>query len=215
MNSSYKQSSKQMKVFLTTPRLTLRQLNLNDLDNLFRLDSDPEVMRFINGGIASTREALSQEFLPYVMSYYDKSENIGFWAIVEKQTQDFIGWIFLRPEVDFKLLQQLNLAEEDAVELGYRIRQQSWNKGYTTEVAKVLIDRSFGKTEINQINAWALIENKSSTRVMEKAGLKRKREYFITADMLEDDSYLENPLVQNLCDRTLVKYRVDKETYRS
>ena len=215
MNSSYKQSSKQMKVFLTTPRLTLRQLNLNDLDNLFRLDSDPEVMRFINGGIASTREALSQEFLPYVMSYYDKSENIGFWAIVEKQTQDFIGWIFLRPEVDFKLLQQLNLAEEDAVELGYRIRQQSWNKGYTTEVAKVLIDRSFGKTEINQINAWALIENKASTRVMEKTGLRRKQEYVITADMFDDDSYLKNPLVQNLCDRTLVKYRVDKETYRS
>ena len=166
-----------MKVFLTTPRLTLRQLNLNDIDNLFELDSDPEVMRFINGGIASTKEALSQEFLPYAMSYYDKSENMGFWAIVENQTQDFIGCIFLRPEVDFKLLQELNLAEQDAVELGCRIRQRSWNRGYTTEVAKALVDRSFLATEISKINACALIENKASTRVMEKAGLERKREY--------------------------------------
>jgi [ribosomal protein S5]-alanine N-acetyltransferase len=124
-----------MNIFLETDRLILRNLTQDDVDNLVRLDSDSEVMRFINGGIATTREAITNEFLPYATSYYNKSKNLGFWAIIERQNQEFIGWIFLRPEVDFKLLQQLNLAESGAVELGYRLRQQSWNKGYTTEVA--------------------------------------------------------------------------------
>ena len=143
-----------MNIFLETDRLILRNLTQDDVDNLVQLDSDPEVMRFITGGIATTREAIANEFLPYATGYYKKSSDLGFWAIVEQQNQEFVGWIFLRPEIDFKLLQQLNLAEPDAVELGYRLRQQSWNKGYTTEVAQALIDKSFTDSDINKIELF-------------------------------------------------------------
>jgi [ribosomal protein S5]-alanine N-acetyltransferase len=201
-----------MNIFLETDRLILRNLTQDDVDNLVQLDSDPEVMRFINGGIATTQEAISNEFLLYATGYYNKSENLGFWAIVERQNQEFVGWIFLRPEIDFKLLQQLNLAEPDAVELGYRLRQQSWNKGYTNEVAQALIDKSFTDSDINKIIAWALTENKASTKVMQKVGLKLQQEYFVTADLLPP-SLLENSLIQNLLDRQLVKYQIDKTTW--
>ncbi|MBW4534106.1 MAG: GNAT family N-acetyltransferase [Pleurocapsa minor HA4230-MV1] len=201
-----------MNIFLETDRLILRKLTQDDLDNLVQLDSDPEVMRFINGGIATTREAIANEFLPYATGYYKKSSDLGFWAIVERQNQEFVGWIFLRPEIDFKLLQQLNLAEPDAVELGYRLRQPSWNKGYTTEVAQALIDKSFTDSDINKISAWALTENKASTKVMQKVGLKLQQEYLVTADLLPP-SLLENSLIQNLLDRQLVKYQIDKTTW--
>lgn len=197
-----------MNVFLETPRLILRQLTQADLDNLVVLDSDPDVMRYINGGVASSRDAIANKFLPYVTSYYGRYEHLGFWAIVEK-SQEFIGWIFLRPEVDFELLQQLNLAEKDAIELGYRIRKQSWGKGYTTEAAKALIDKSFTESAIAKIVAWALIENRASIRVMEKAGLKLERKHLITADRLPDH-LLSNPLVANLLDRTVVRYQLAK-----
>lgn len=201
-----------MNIFLETDRLILRNLTQDDVDNLVQLDSDPEVMRFINGGIATTREAIANEFLPYATGYYNKSENLGFWAIVERQNQEFVGWMFLRPEVDFKLLQQLNLAEPGAVELGYRLRQQSWNKGYTTEVAQALISKSFTESDLNKIVAWALTENKASTKVMQKIGLKLQQEYLVTADLLPP-SLLENSLIQNLLDRQLVKYQLDKTTW--
>jgi RimJ/RimL family protein N-acetyltransferase len=201
-----------MNIFLETDRLILRNLTQDDVDNLVKLDSDPEVMRFINGGIATTREAIANEFLPYATGYYKKSSDLGLWAIVERQNQEFVGWIFLRPEIDFKLLQQLNLAEPDAVELGYRLRQQSWNKGYTTEVAQALIDKSFTDSNINKISAWALTENKASTKVMQKVGLKLQQEYLVTADLLPP-SLLENSLIQNLLDRQLVKYQIDKTTW--
>jgi [ribosomal protein S5]-alanine N-acetyltransferase len=199
-----------MKIFLQTPRLILRHLNEDDLDNLATLDSDPEVMRFINGGITISRKAIAENFLPYVMSYYSQDKNLGFWAIIEKSSQEFIGWIFLRPESDFNLLQQLNLADSEAVELGYRSRKLSWGKGYTTEVAQALVNKSFTESNIKKINAWALSENKASVRVMQKAGLILQQEYIVTAEMLPDPSLQENLLVQNLLNRPFVKYQITK-----
>jgi [ribosomal protein S5]-alanine N-acetyltransferase len=200
-----------MNIFLQTSRLILRHLNEDDLDDLVILDSDPDVMHFINGGITITRQAIAENFLPYVLSYRTGEQNLGFWAIIEKSTQEFIGWIFLRPESDFKLLQQLNLADFDAVELGYRIRQLSWGRGYTTEVARALVHKSFSESSTNKINAWALAENKASVRVMEKAGLKLYREYNITPEMLLDPSLQANLMVQNLLHRPLVKYQIAKQ----
>lgn len=199
-----------MKIFLETSRLILRNLSDDDVDDLVILDSDREVMRFINGGIAISRGAIANNFLPYAMSYAERYDNFGFWAMVEKQSQEFIGWIFLRPEVDFKLLQQLSFAEPNAVETGYRIRRRNWNKGYTTEAVRALIDKSFTESDISKIVAWAIAENKASTRVMEKAGMKLQQEYIVTADMLKDNSLLESSLVQNLLDRPLVKYQITK-----
>jgi [ribosomal protein S5]-alanine N-acetyltransferase len=199
-----------MKIFLQTSRLILRHLNEDDLDNLVALDSDPDVMRFINGGITISREAIAENFLPYVLSYRDRDQNLGFWAIIEKSSQEFIGWIFLRPESDFKLLQQLNLADSEAVELGYRIRKLSWGKGYTTEVAQALVDKSLSESNINKITAWALAENIASVRVMEKAGLKLYQEYIVTPEMLPNPSLQENLMVQNLLNRPLVKYQSNK-----
>ena len=48
-----------MKIFLETSRLILRPITKDDLDDLVILDSDPDVMRFINGGIPISREAIA------------------------------------------------------------------------------------------------------------------------------------------------------------
>ena len=199
-----------MKIFLETSRLILRPITKGDLDDLVILDSDRNVMRFINGGIPISRKAIANNFLPYVMSYDERDDNLGFWTIVEKLKREFIGWIFLRPEVDFELLQQLNFAEKNAVELGYRIRKQSWSKGYTTEASQALVHKSFTEFNTQKIVAWALSENKASIRVMEKIGMKLQQEYIVTADMLTDARLLENSLVQNLLNRQIVKYTIDK-----
>lgn len=51
-----------MNIFLETDRIILRNLTIEDLDNLVELDSNSEVMRFINGGIATSREAIANNF---------------------------------------------------------------------------------------------------------------------------------------------------------
>ena len=196
-----------MKILLETPRLKLRQITQVDCDRLVQLNSDPEVMRYINGGIASTRAEITDKFLPDVLSYYQEYEKLGFWAVIEKSSQEFIGWVILRPESRFRLAQLLEVAEPNALELGYRLKKASWGRGYATEVAQAFINAVGSTGEYNKIIAWAIAENKASIRVMEKLGLKLEQEYCPTAaDFLPNIELLASPVIQFVLGRTLVKY---------
>ena len=58
-----------MNVFLETERLLLRRFTPADVDNLYNLDSDSEVMRYTTGGATTPREEVEHEYLPAFMSY--------------------------------------------------------------------------------------------------------------------------------------------------
>src|SRR5213080_1743858 len=72
-----------VRAVLTTERLILRQLTDDDVDNLVELDSDPAVLRYINGGTPTPRAVIQDEILPRFMEYYDRGHGFGFWAAIE------------------------------------------------------------------------------------------------------------------------------------
>ena len=78
-----------MQVFLETERLVLRRFTTGDVDNLVGLDADPDVMRFVSGGIPTSRDEIENEFLPAFLGYYQRYQPYGFWAAIEKSTGDF------------------------------------------------------------------------------------------------------------------------------
>lgn len=57
----------------TSKRLILRKFESVDLDFLYSLDSDAEVMRYINGGIDTPREFIANNILPLITHYDDHS----------------------------------------------------------------------------------------------------------------------------------------------
>jgi len=59
-----------MHIFLETGRLTLRRFTEDDVDNLFDLNSDPEVMRYITGGRSTPREEIRDEIIPFHLDYH-------------------------------------------------------------------------------------------------------------------------------------------------
>jgi RimJ/RimL family protein N-acetyltransferase len=67
-----------MHVLLETERLILRRFTAADLDHLFTLDNDPEVMRYINGGEPTPREAIESDILPRFMQYDEGCPAYGF-----------------------------------------------------------------------------------------------------------------------------------------
>lgn len=75
-----------MHIFLETDRLVLRRFTEADVDNLVNLDSDPDVMHFINGGRPTPREEIQNDFLPAFLDYYQRFAGYGFWAAIEKST---------------------------------------------------------------------------------------------------------------------------------
>ena len=152
-----------VKVFLETERLRLRRLEHDDVDHLVELDSDPQVMRFINGGRATTRCEIENEVLPAFLGHYERYGGLGFWGVEEKSTGRFVGWFHLRPAEG---------APAGEFELGYRLLRSVWGKGYATEGSRALIDKAFAELGVDRVVASTMVVNVASRRVMEKAGLR-------------------------------------------
>ena len=55
-----------MQVYLETERLVLRRFTKADVDNLFELDSNQDVMRFLTGGKPTPRDVIQNETLPRI-----------------------------------------------------------------------------------------------------------------------------------------------------
>lgn len=53
---------------------------------LFEVDNDPDVMRFINGGIHVPRVEIAEDVLPAFIGYYQHGDGYGFWAAIEKNS---------------------------------------------------------------------------------------------------------------------------------
>lgn len=175
-----------MHVFVETPRLVLRRFTTADVDNLVSLDADPDVMHFVTGGIPTTRDEIENEILPAFLGYYEHYEGYGFWAAIEKPTGQFLGWFHFRPREG---------ASPHEAELGYRLRQSAWGKGYATEGSRALIRKGFTEFGVQRVVAEAMAVNLASRRVMEKAGLTLVRTfhqpwpYPIEGDELGDVEY--------------------------
>lgn len=166
-----------MHVFLETERLILRRFTRDDVDNLVELDSDPDVMRYITGGKPTPRETIEDDFLPAFLAYYERGDRYGFWATIEKSNGKFIGWFHFRPPRDS--------IDPDVAELGYRLRQDAWGKGYATEGSRALIDKGFRELGVRRVTAYTFEKHHASQRVMEKAGLTFVRRFRMTPEQLE------------------------------
>lgn len=156
-----------MDVYLETERLVLRQFTPRDVDNLWALDSDLEVTRYLTGGQATPYEVIRDEEIPFFLAYYKKGDRLGWWAAEEKVTRTFIGWFHLKPD----------RFDDAALEIGYRLRRPSWGKGYATEAAKALVRKAFEELGATRVTAYTSPENKTSWRVMEKVGLGFVRKF--------------------------------------
>ncbi len=157
-----------MHVYLETERLVLRRLTEDDAELLWELDSDPEVMRWLNGGVATPRETIERETLPAFMAWYERPGEFGYWAAIDKGSGAFLGWFALHPVAG---------RPEDEGEIGYRLRRASWGQGLATEGVRALLAKSFGEMGLRRVFGTTYEENAGSRRVMEKAGMTLVRRF--------------------------------------
>lgn len=189
-----------MRVYLETERLVLRRFTEADVDNVCELDSDPEVMRFLTGGIPTPRATIECEVLPRFLSYYQRDDGYGFWAAIEKSSDDFLGWFGLHPREE---------GSPGEVELGYRLRRSAWGKGYATEGARALIGKGFAELGAQRVVATTYQDNLASQRVMEKAGLRLVRRFRLTPEDLTATGTFDGSSLA-LWDGDDVEYALDR-----
>ncbi|RQO30298.1 GNAT family N-acetyltransferase [Taibaiella sp. KBW10] len=153
-----------MNIFATTERLILRTLLPTDIEGLFALDSDPEVHRYLGNKPTTTKEAAGAAIEFIRKQYLDNG--IGRWAVIDKHTNDFIGWAGL------KLVKEETNKHIDYYDLGYRLRKEYWGKGIATEAAKACLSYAFDTLNARVVYAIADCENTGSDKVLKKSGLR-------------------------------------------
>ncbi len=154
-----------MEIKLETNRLILREIDYKDQADLFEMDADEQVHLFLGNNPLKTKdEALAM--IDFIKNQYTKF-GIARWAVVDKQTDEFIGWCGLK-FIDYSLNTKTNFYD-----LGYRFKQKHWGKGYATEAATIVLDYGFEQLGLDTIYATAEANNIASKKVLLKLGFRQ------------------------------------------
>ena len=141
----------------------MTDITSDDLDFLYALDGDPDVVQWTNlDGKRAPYAFCRDVLLPRSLACYDKYPGYGYWVAAEKATGAFLGWFHFGPTPN----------DPDEIELGYRLRKSAWGLGYATEGSRALVRKGFLELGTERVTATALAANRASVRVMEKAGLR-------------------------------------------
>lgn len=164
-----------MSIYIETERLILREFIEDDVDGLFRLDSDPIVHKYLGNKPAKTK-AESAKYIQDCKLKYPK-HGMCRLAVIEKQSGYFIGWSGLRFIDDYVFNNQTNFYD-----VGYRLIPEYWNKGYATESGKASVNYGFNTLKLDTIYGITEIGNEASHKALLKIGL----------DYIEDFNYPED-----------------------
>lgn len=173
-----------MEIICETERIVMRRFTMNDAPLILKLNSKPEVLKFIKEPVLTTitgaERVLSEIILPQYTLY-----GLGRWAMISRKKNEFLGWcgLKLRPELD------------DEVDLGYRLEPEHWGKGYATEAATESLRFGFIQKNLPEITGRAHRDNIASRTILQKIGLQ----------------YLMDELIN---DEPLKTYRLSLPAYR-
>lgn len=150
---------------LQTERLWLCAWSEADLEIARPIFTDPDVMRYINGG-QPLADAEIGDFIERQQNHFH-SRGFCLWKLLlKRQERRFAGFCGLQP---------LELDGESEVEIGWRLMKEHWGHGFATEAARAALDHAVKKGRLSRVIAVAMPENRPSLRTMEKLGMQFER----------------------------------------
>ena len=152
-------SNRGVKRILETKRLRLREFAEEDAESFYRLNSDPDVMRYTGDEALVSVEQARTILRDYPIADY-REHGYGRWACVLRDTAEVIGFAGLK-----------YLPERGEVDLGYRFLRQHWGRGLATEACRAVIAHGFDVLRLAEIAALVQTGHIASMRVLEKCGL--------------------------------------------
>jgi ribosomal-protein-alanine N-acetyltransferase len=150
-------------VFITE-RLTLRQLSIDDQQDIFALRSDPKINRFLGRQLCRTKED-AVNFINKVNDNIEKSDTY-YWAITLTDTKTLVGTICI---FDFS-------SENNSCEIGYELMTEFQGQGIMKEAVQVVIDYVFQTLKFKKILAVTHYANQNSTNLLLKFNFVRSSE---------------------------------------
>ena len=146
--------------------MILRLYNESDKDYLIRLFTDEKVMKFVDTGVFSQQKA-EDVWLKLIEDFYPKGITT-IYGVFDKFSGHYIGHATIRPRP----------TKKDEWEISYILRNEEWDKGYATEIARRLVEFGFNELKLNAVYATVDTDNYASIRVLEKIGMKHIRDEY-------------------------------------
>jgi len=142
---------------LESERLIYREINSEDVEEIFKIYSDPEVAKYDWFTPINTKDDALSIINCYKKEFENKEEIT--WGVTRKDDNKIIGYC------------NLGSFDDDSIrsEIGYGFNRKEWNKGYATETIKVLVKFGFEVMNFNRIEATVTLGNDASIKALKKA----------------------------------------------
>lgn len=152
---------------MTTTRLILRPFTEEDIEPLYHILNQEDILRYFPNPEPPSRERVERLILKQFRQW--EEHRLGWWAVEPRGEGGLIGWNGLQ-----------YLPETDEVEIGYLLDKAYWGQGLAVEGAQVGLRYGFKRRGLEQIIGLVHPENKASQRVLEKLGMSfvEVAEYF-------------------------------------
>ena len=171
-------------------RLRFRQMTLDDSNEIFIIRSNDDIMRYMD---VPRHYSISdsKKLIQSIEESYINEKGIN-WAIIQKQSNVFLGYIgFIRIT-----------SEHCRAELGYALKPEYWGKGYMYEAINRLVKFGFEEMKLHSVEANVNPMNERSKKVLERVGFKKeayfRENYLFNGNFLDSVIYslLEKDLTQ-------------------
>ena len=149
---------------LETKRLVLRNYTMDDFAALYEIMSDAETMQHYPAPFDADR---TRNWISWNLDNY-KKYGFGVWAVVLKETGEFIG--------DCGLTMQ-NIDGEMLPEIGYHINKKYWRRGFAKETARAVRDWTFTNTKYDKLYSYMKYTNVGSYSTALANGMRKVKEY--------------------------------------
>jgi [ribosomal protein S5]-alanine N-acetyltransferase len=143
---------------LTTERLFLRKLKLDDAEQVFKIRSDARVSEFVDREPTLSVDK-SLQFIKTILRNQKNKQGL-MWAITLKDDPKLIG----------TLVYWHIVSERDEAEIGYEMLPEYFGKGIMQEALKKVIEFGFGTMQLKTILAFTKPQNLRSVNLLRKCG---------------------------------------------
>lgn len=146
--------------------IRLRGFGEHDVTAYREIRADPEVARYLPGGLAAVADAnaRTQAVLDLADTNW-RSHGYGIWAVEDMADGTLLGHAGLN-----------HVDELNAVEVLYALAPSAWGRGLATRAARASIAYGFEKAGLDRIVGLVHRDNDASARVLQKAGLAFEEE---------------------------------------
>lgn len=183
---------------LETERLILRDWRAGDIDRFAAATNNPEVMRWLGGVMDAER---LKAFESRVTGFQERLGHT-FWLMERKPDGGYLSGEVLG-FCGLKVIDAPGAGFAGEFEIGWRMREDAWGKGYAKEAAIASLDVGFDTFEAQEIFAITVMENTASWGLMKRVGMERREKLDF------DDPRFEPPL-----SHTIV-YSIAREAWKS